>query len=350
MMHAMSATARSSSGTAADVGPDVGDVIERIAWLRREVQRHNYLYHVRDQVEISDDAYDALFHELKELEDEHPELVTDDSPTRRVGGQPMQGFVTAVHTRPMLSLDSSPKEEDLRAFDRRMRKAIGDEAVRYSLEPKIDGLSVELVYRDGVLERGVTRGDGVQGEIITANVRTIPTVPLRLHDERRGAPAVLSVRGEIYLPLEAFDDANEELINEGKNPFASPRNAAAGAVRQLDPALAARRPLRIFCYDVLEGADELADQHALLQALADWGFPINPLNDEANDADGVLAYFAQIASQRDKLAYEIDGVVVKLDAMDARRVLGSTSHHPRWAYAVKFPPRKEISQVLQVGS
>ncbi len=323
----------------------------RMAWLRRELHRHNYLYHVKDLPEISDDGYDALFHELRTLESEFPDAITADSPTQRVGGQPLQGFEAAAHTRPMLSLDSSPREEDLRAFDRRMRKAldvVAEAGLRYSLEPKIDGLSVELVYEDGLLVRAVTRGDGTQGEIITSNVRTIASVPLRLRVDDRTAPPRLALRGEIYIPLDAFDDVNEELIREGKNPFASPRNAAAGAVRQLDPSLAAKRPLHIFCYDILLGADGIADQRTLLRALLEWGFPTNPLNAEAEDADGILEYFQRISEARDTLPYEIDGVVVKLDDMAARDRLGSTSHHPRWAYAVKFPPRKEISQVLRI--
>src|SRR5690606_35207460 len=232
------------------------DVLQRVAELRREINRHNYLYHVADRPEISDEAYDALLAELRELEERYPELVTPDSPTQRVGGAPVTGFPTATHARPMLSLDSSAKEEDLRAFDARVRRIAEPLGVKvaYSLEPKIDGLSVELVYEDGVLVRAVTRGDGVTGEVVTAGVRTIRSVPLRLLDGT-GYPARLSVRGEIYLPVHAFDDVNAELINEGKQPFANPRNAAAGTVRQLDVKLVARRPLRIYCYDVLEGED-----------------------------------------------------------------------------------------------
>src|SRR5690606_13609478 len=249
----------------------------------------------------------------------------------------------------MLSLDSSAKEEDLRAFDARVRRIAEPLGVKvaYSLEPKIDGLSVELVYEDGVLVRAVTRGDGVTGEVVTAGVRTIRSVPLRLLDGT-GYPARLSVRGEIYLPVHAFDDVNAELINESKQPFANPRNAAAGTVRQLDVKLVARRPWRIYCYDVLEGEDGYSTQSELLQALATWGFPVNPLNEVADDVEGVLDYFRRMEAQRDELPYEIDGIVVKLQELAARERIGYTAHHPRWAYAMKFKPRKEVTQVLKI--
>src|SRR5690606_13877479 len=325
------------------------DVTQRIAELRREINRHNFLYHVADQPEISDEAYDALLAELRELEERHPELVTPDSPTQRVGGAPVSGFATATHARPMLSLDSSAKEEDLRAFDARVRRAAEPLGVRvaYSLEPKIDGLSVELVYEGGVLERAVTRGDGVTGEVVTAGVRTIRSVPLRLLDGS-GYPESLAVRGEIYLPIDSFDDVNAELINQGKQPFANPRNAAAGTVRQLDVRLTASRPLKIYCYDVLAGHDGYTTQSELLAALARWGFPVNPLNAVAEDVDGILEYFRRMEAQRDELPYEIDGIVVKLQDLAARDRIGYTAHHPRWAYAPKFKPRKEVTQVLKI--
>ncbi len=327
----------------------ITDAEKRVRALRSELSRHNHLYHVLDQPEISDEAYDALLAELKELEERYPELITADSPTQRVGGAPVSGFASAVHARPMLSLDSSAREEDLRAFDARLRRAAGAIGVdvSYSLEPKIDGLSVELVYVGGVLERAVTRGDGVAGEVITPGVRTIRSVPLRLL-EGTGYPEELSIRGEIYLPIDAFDDVNEDLINQGKQPFANPRNAAAGTVRQLDPKLTASRPLKIFCYDVLAGAEGVQTQEELLAALARWGFPVNPLNATAQDVDGILKYFTSIEAQRDELPYEIDGVVIKLQDLPARDRIGYTAHHPRWAYALKFQPRKEISQVLKI--
>ena len=324
------------------------DVVARIDELRHALRQHNHAYHVLDRPSISDEAYDELMRELLTLEEQHPHLVSADSPTQRVGGAAVDGFATAVHARPMLSLDSSAKEEAIRAFDARLRRAVGDAApVEYSLEPKIDGLSVELVYVDGILERAVTRGDGTTGEVITTGVRTIRTVPLRL-DARRPYPDIVSVRGEIYLPIDAFDDVNADLINQGKQPFANPRNAAAGTVRQLDARLTASRPLRIYCYDVLAGGDDVATQDEMLEALAGWGLPVNELNERTADVDGIMAYFRVIEGKRDDLPYEIDGVVIKLQDLAARERLGTTSHHPRWAFAAKFQPRKEVSQVLKI--
>lgn len=329
------------------------DVAGRLRELRDLIDHHNYLYQVLDAPEISDAEYDELMVRLRALEAEHPELVTPDSPSQRVGGSVLEGFETARHAAPMLSLDSSPRAEDLEAFDLRLRRAVagvgGDpDGVTYSVEPKIDGLSVELVYEAGVLVRAVTRGDGEVGEVITANVRTIRAVPLRLRTSGRAVPALVAVRGEIYLPIAAFDDVNEELINDGKQPFANPRNAAAGSVRQLDPRLTAGRPLNIYCYDVLNAGPDLGDQTELLRALADWGLPVNPLNEVAADVAGVLDYFARIEAGRDALPYEVDGVVLKLEDLPQRAGLGATAHHPRWAYAVKFPPRQEVSQVLKI--
>ena len=267
------------------------DVVNVINDLREQIHHHNYRYHVLDAPEISDEAYDELMATLRELEARHPELVTPDSPTQRVGGAPLTGFETARHLRPMLSLDSSAKEEDVRAFDQRLRRAVAnlDESatVSYSLEPKIDGLSVELVYEDGLLVRAVTRGNGIEGEVITANVRTIRAVPLRLRNTERPVPPVVAIRGEIFLPIDSFDDVNADLINQGKQPFANPRNAAAGSVRQLDPSLTASRPLTLYCYDVLAGAD-MATQTELLQAIAQWGLPVNPDNSVADDVEGIL--------------------------------------------------------------
>jgi len=335
--------------------PSFADARRRLAELRREIARHDRLYHQLDAPEISDAAYDALWHELREFESRHPELVDPDSPSQRVGGAPVAGLEPAAHLAPMRSLDSSAKEEAFRQFDARVRRALGEAAeIVYAVEPKIDGLSVELVYEAGRFARAVTRGDGLVGEVISHNVRTIRALPLELEGGRRPVPPLLSVRGEVYLTLEAFDDVNERLIQEGKAPFASPRNLAAGTVRQLDPALAAERPLTLFAYDVLEagaGADghgALMSHQQVLEALADWGLPTNPENRFVDSADAVWAAFGSFAARRDALAYEVDGLVVKLDDLAARRRLGDTAHHPRWAFAIKFPPRKEVSQVLRI--
>ncbi|MBA2667575.1 MAG: NAD-dependent DNA ligase LigA [Trueperaceae bacterium] len=337
----------------------MSDPAARVRALRDEIAHHDYRYHVLDAPEIADDAYDELFRELRSLEERHPDLIATDSPTQRVGGAPVAALESAEHVAPMLSLDSSADPDAFRQFDARVRKALAaaaesesEIAVRYSLEPKLDGLSVELVYADGLLERALTRGDGQIGEVITSNVRTIRSIPLRLS---RGGPVppLLSVRGEIFLPLHAFDDVNERLLALGKSPFANPRNAAAGTVRQLDPALAAERPLTLFAYDVLEGDGARAEADVrthdeVLAALRGWGLPVNPENTWADGADEVLAHFARLAERRDALPYEIDGLVVKIDDLALRRRLGSTAHHPRWAFAIKFPPRKEVSQVLRI--
>ncbi len=327
------------------------DVVSQINGLREQIHHHNFRYHVLDAPEISDEAYDALMARLRELEEAHPDLITPDSPTQRVGGAPLEGFETARHVQDMLSLDSSAREEDLRAFDQRLRRAVAnldpEAKVSYSLEPKIDGLSVELVYEDGLLVRAVTRGNGVEGEVITANVRTIRAVPLRLRGGTRAVPPLLAVRGEIFLPIHAFDDVNAALMNQGKQPFANPRNAAAGSVRQLDPSLTASRPLTLFCYDMLAGP-ELATQDELLNALSEWGLPVNPANATTEDVEGILGYFEKMVEERDELSYEVDGVVVKLQDLALRARLGNTAHHPRWAFAVKFQPRKEVSELLSI--
>ncbi len=339
-----------------DAAPTAGvDPARRVVDLRRAIARHDRLYHQLDRPEISDEAYDALWQELRDLEAAQPELIDPDSPTQRVGGAPLAALESAPHLAPMLSLDSSARPEVFAQFDARLRKALGaTTGPGYSVEPKIDGLSVELVYERGRFVRAVTRGDGQVGEVITANVRTIRSLPLELDDGARPVPDLLSVRGEVYLPLQAFDDVNERLLREGKAPFASPRNVAAGTVRQLDPALAAKRPLDLFAYDVLEaGAGEdghggLARHRDVLRAMEDWGLPVNRENRWVEDADAVMAIFEAFAARRDALSYEVDGLVVKLDDLAARRRLGATAHHPRWAFAIKFPPRKEVSQVLRI--
>lgn len=333
---------------------DQAKAAERISKLRAEIRHHDYLYYVEDRPEISDEQYDRLFHELEDLEKRFPDLVSDDSPTQRVAGQPLDTFPTIEHAAPMLSLDSNQEEAALRRFDERVRKGLGaDFPVEYVLEPKLDGLSVELVYKDGALLQASTRGDGRKGEGITANVRTIASVPLRLRDGKRPAPPFLAVRGEIIMFSKTFDKLNESLIAEGKEPFANPRNAAAGSVRQLDPQITASRPLHLYAYDILasEGiadTDGIETQWDVLQALKDWGLKVNERVKKAKTAEDVLAYHAALEAERDDLGYEIDGVVIKLDDLEARETLGWTSRHPRWAFAFKFPPRKEVTRILSI--
>ncbi len=328
---------------------------ERIAELRRQIRHHDYLYYVRDAPELSDAAYDRLYRELVRLEEEHPELATADSPTRRVAGQPVDAFPTVEHAAPMLSLDSDEDPEALARFDERVRKGLEAAEVAYVVEPKLDGLSIELVYEDGVLVRAATRGDGRRGEEITANVRTIRSVPQRLRhpadDEPAPAPPpFLAVRGEALLRLGDFEKVNEGLVAEGREPFANPRNAAAGTLRQLDPRITASRNLVLEAYDVLaadwgEHGAPPARHWKLLDALAAWGLRVHPLKERVGSVDGVLAFHADLERRRDELDFEIDGVVVKLDELAARQRLGATSRHPRWAFALKFPPRKEVTRI-----
>jgi len=324
---------------------------ERVEALREQIRHHDFLYYVRDAPEISDAAYDALFQELKALEERFPALITPDSPTQRVGGAPLEGFTTVEHTAPMLSLDSDQSEAALRRFDERLRKALGDRNVAYVLEPKLDGLSVELVYEDGLLTRAVTRGDGQRGEGITENIRTIPAVPLKLRGEAHPVPNRLAIRGEVLMRLEDFERLNAQRLAAGEEPYANPRNVAAGAVRQLDPRITATRTLDVYAYDILKAEPfpaHVTTQQQVLAALADWGLRVNDLCDSARDVAGILQYHQAFEAKRDDLPYEIDGVVIKLDDLAAREQLGDTSRFPRWAYAHKFPPRKEATRIVKI--
>ncbi len=328
---------------------------ERVAELRRQVRHHDYLYYVRDAPEVSDERYDSLYRELVALEERFPALLTADSPTQRVAGTPAGSFPTIEHTAPMLSLESDQDAEALRRFDERLRRVLAerrpDVPVAYCLEPKLDGASLELVYEHGVLVRAATRGDGRHGEGVTQNVRTIPAVPLRLREGRLPWPALLAVRGEVIMSSVAFDKLNESLLAAGKEPFANPRNAAAGALRQLDARITASRPLDLYAYDVLSWGDEpqpVATQWEVLAALADWGLRVSNLVRRGATLDDVLAYHRDIEAQRDDLGYEIDGVVIKLDDLEARDAAGWTARHPRWAFAFKFPPRKEVTRILSI--
>ncbi len=323
---------------------------ERIARLRAEIRHHDYLYYVKDKPEVSDEAYDKLYRELVSLEEQFPDLVTEDSPTQRVAGQPLTSFATIEHAAPMLSLESDASVDALRRFDERLRKGLGAGfPVEYMLEPKLDGASVELVYRDGALLHASTRGDGRRGEGITANIRTIASVPLRLRDGERPVPPFLALRGEVIMHSEQFDKLNEGLLAQGKEPFSNPRNAAAGALRQLDPQMTAARPLDLYAYDVLasEGL-QVETQSDVLQSLRDWGMRVNDLVQRARTVDDILEYHRGLEDQRDDLGYEIDGIVIKLNDLAARESLGWTSRHPRWAFAFKFPPRKEVTRLLSI--
>jgi DNA ligase (NAD+) len=322
---------------------------ERIHELRELIRYNDWLYYVKDAPEVSDAEYDRLFRELQQLEDQHPELASPDSPTQRVAGQPAEKFPTVEHLAPMLSLDSDASAEAVERFDERLHKALPADRVSYVAEPKLDGLSVELVYEDGMLTRASTRGDGRQGEGITENVKTIRSVPLKLRTDEAAAPQTLSIRGEIVLRVDGFEALNERLMAEGKEPFANPRNAAAGSLRQLDPTITASRPLEAYAYDVLFASSLPArTQWETLELLRSWGFRVSEQIERASSLEQLAAYHARIMEQRDDLPFEIDGVVIKLDDLPARDEVGTTSRHPRWAFAWKFPPRAEVTRILAI--
>lgn len=335
---------------------DASIAAQRIVQLRDELDGHNYRYHVLDEPSIPDAEYDRLFHELKALEVEHPELVTADSPTQRVGSLALSAFGEVKHEVPMLSLGNAFEEADLLDFDRRVREGLdlpagdlfgGGAEVEYSCEPKLDGLAVSLLYRDGLLVRGATRGDGSTGEDISVNVRTIRNVPLKLQGE--GWPSVLEVRGEVFMSKAGFEALNVRQLEQGGKTFANPRNAAAGSLRQLDSKITASRPLEFCCYGIGQVQGELPQTHiGILEALKQWGMPISRELKLAKGADECLAYYRSIGERRESLAYEIDGVVFKVNNLAYQRELGFRAREPRWAIAHKFPAMEELTELLDV--
>jgi len=320
---------------------------QRLEDLRREIRRHEELYFVHDAPEISDAAFDALMQELRALEAAHPDLVTPDSPSQRVGGRPAEGFATVAHAAPMQSLDNAFSREELEAFDERVRRGLDSAGpVAYVAELKIDGLSLALTYEDGRLVRGATRGDGERGEDVTANVRTIRALPLRLRD---GPPGRVEVRGEAYLPVEAFRRTNDERAAAGLPLYANPRNTAAGAMRNLDPAHVASRGLRAFVYGLVADREPAVASHAdLLRLLARWGLPVERHWAPCVGLDAVWAFCETWTARRHDLPFEIDGVVVKVDRLGDRQTLGSTSKFPRWAIAFKFPAERVTTRLKAI--
>jgi len=323
----------------------------RAAWLRSELERHNYLYYVKDSPEITDAEYDALFRELQAIEAEYPDLVTPDSPTQRVGAKPAEEFKHIRHRVPMLSLQNAMDEGELREFDARVSRLLGTrDPIEYVCEPKFDGLSAELVYEDGVLLAASTRGDGFVGEDITANVKTIRSVPLRLRTgDGQAMPRLLEVRGEILMPIAAFEELNREREARGEPVFANPRNAAAGSARQLDPGVTAVRPLQFYAYalGVSEGFS-VECQADLLRALRAFGFRVSDLFTVARGADEVMRAYRELGARRDSLPFEIDGMVVKVNSFALQRELGEVSRSPRWAIAFKFPPEQQVTRVEDI--
>ena len=342
-----------TKGVDVTVHSPLGVARRRVEQLRAAIRRHDHRYYVLDRPTISDAEYDRLFGELVCLESAYPGLVTADSPTQRVGGAPLRGFPTVEHVAPMLSLESVTDPETVRRFDQRLRTGMRSRVARYVLEPKFDGLSVEVVFRDGVFLRASTRGDGERGEDVTANVRTIRSVPLRLHGP--AVPRLLAVRGEAIMHIADFRRLNARLEREGLAPFANPRNAAAGSLRQLDPAVTATRPLDIFFYDVLqmEGGPRLAQDIRRLRAMGAWGLRISPFARTCAGLDAVFRYHQAMARRRETLPYEVDGIVMKVDELAWRMRLRGTARHPRWALAYKFAAREGETTiediVVQVG-
>jgi DNA ligase (NAD+) len=332
------------------------DAAQRISELRNELDAHNYRYYVLDEPSVPDAEYDRLFRELQALEAEHPELVTPESPTQRVGGEALSAFGEVRHEVPMLSLGNAFEEDDLRAFDRSVQNGLGVSGgdlfgggaeIEYSCEPKLDGLAVSLRYENGQLVRGATRGDGSTGEDITSNVRTIRNVPLKLQGE--GCPQVLEVRGEVFMPKAGFEELNARQAEIGGKTFANPRNAAAGSLRQLDPKITASRPLEFCCYGVGQVSGELpGTQVAMLQQLKAWGVPISRELKLAKGVEECLAYYRDIGERRMSLAYDIDGVVFKVNNIEDQQQLGFRARTPHWAIAHKFPAQEELTELLDV--
>ncbi|MBU1064316.1 NAD-dependent DNA ligase LigA [bacterium] len=322
---------------------------ERVTELRKQINAANHSYYVLDNPTISDAEYDRLMRELQNLEESYPELKTPDSPTQRVGANPLTEFGNITHRVPLLSLDNAMNEAELTEFIKRVQKTLQGKNVEFVAEPKIDGLAVELVYENGIFINGSTRGDGITGEDITQNLKTIRSIPLKLKDNTIPAPALLEVRGEVYIDRRDFEKLNEQLLAEGKDTFANPRNFAAGSLRQKDSRITAKRPLNIWCYSLGACEGIAFDSHyEFLQILPKWGFRVNPLIKLCQSPDELLEYYRHIEENRDSISYDIDGVVFKVNPIAQQEELGIKSRSPRWAIAGKFKAQQEITQILDI--
>ena len=328
-------------------------IVAEAEQLRAEIHDHNYRYYALDEPQVPDAEYDRLMLRLREIESEYPQLITPDSPTQRVGAAPLSAFATVQHEMPMLSLDNAFNDEELINFNRRIQERLKHtDHIEFACEVKLDGIAVSLLYRDGILVRGATRGDGARGEDITQNVRTIDSIPLRLRGT--GFPAVLEVRGEIYMPKSGFEKMNDQAREKGDKLFVNPRNAAAGSLRQLDPRITASRPLEMCAYSVglvdgVQAEHPWPTRHSdILYALRDWGFLINREMVVAKDIDECIAYYRKIQDKRMSLTYDIDGIVFKVNQRELQEKLGFISRAPRWAIAYKFPAQEEMTQLLDV--
>ncbi len=324
------------------------EILERVKTLRQEINYHNYRYYVLDDPEIADAEFDRLMRELESLEKDHPELITADSPTQRIGAEPLKEFAEVKHAVPMLSLANAFSNSEVDDFDRRGRERLAVSSLEYSVEPKLDGLAISLLYRDGVLSRAATRGDGTTGEDVTLNVRTIDAIPLRLLGDNH--PPELEVRGEVIITKAGFEALNEQQRKNNAKLFANPRNAAAGSLRQLDPRITATRPLSFYCYGVGKVAgDSLATRHSdIMQQLKVWGLPVNPESRVVTGVKGCLEYYQEMQDKRDSLPYDIDGIVYKVDHLEQQQKLGFVARAPRWALAHKFPAQEEMTTLLDI--
>lgn len=326
------------------------EAVHRIGELRAEIVQHDYRYYVQDEPSVADAEYDRLMRELQALETKFPDLVTPESPTQRVGGEPLEGFGEVRHSSPMLSLANAFSSDEIAQFHERVMRGLETSQVNYVAEPKLDGVAIALNYNDGRLRQAATRGDGNSGEDVTSNVRTIAAIPLQLRQSRQSVtwPSSLEVRGEIYMPLAGFKNYNARASESGGKPFINPRNAAAGSLRQLDPRLTAQRPLAFYAYSLVTAEGLPESQYDALQLLKSWGFPVNPEIRRVRGADGCIAYYEEMAEKRENLPYDIDGVVYKVDDLDQQRTLGFVSRAPRWAIAQKFPAQEEITRLLEI--
>ncbi|TXF13679.1 NAD-dependent DNA ligase LigA [Pelomicrobium methylotrophicum] len=324
-------------------------VVEEVNRLRQEIEQANYHYYVLDRPTIPDAEYDRLFRRLQALEAQYPELVTPESPTQRVGSAPLEAFPEVKHAVPMLSLNNAFDDQEVAAFDRRVREAVGADRIEYAVEPKFDGLAVSLLYRDGVFTQGATRGDGYTGEDVTANLRTVRAIPLRLQGQ--SLPTLLEVRGEVLMLKADFERLNAEQRARGQREFANPRNAAAGSLRQLDPRITATRPLTFFAYGIgrAQGRGLPEDRHSrLLDYLQERRIPVSPIREVVTGLEGLQRFYRQLLARRNELPYEVDGVVYKVDRLDYQQRLGFVSRAPRFAIAHKFPAQEEMTELLDI--
>ena len=328
-------------------------VLKQVEQLRKEIDEHNYLYYVLDEPEVTDAEYDRLMRELQQLENQYPEVVTAESPTQRVGAKPLTSFKEVQHEIPMLSLSNAFSDDEVMEFDKRNRTTLEIDKMHYAVEPKLDGLAISLLYEKGVLTRGATRGDGTTGEDVTLNIRTIPSIPLHLRG--KNIPDRIEIRGEVIMPHKGFETLNDTQRKKGDKTFANPRNAAAGSLRQLDPRISATRPLTFYAYGVGTVSNKtLPDQHSkIMQQLRQWGVPVNPESKVVSAVKGCLKYYAELQIKRDNLAYDIDGIVYKVDNLKQQQQLGFVAKAPRWALAHKFPAQEEMTTLddidVQVG-